>query len=394
MNKKRILFVDDEPMVLQGIQRLLRPMREEWEMDFADGGEKAKECMGAAAYDVVVTDMMMPGMNGAQLLAHVKESTPKTIRLVLSGHAQQDLAIQCVGIAHQYLSKPCDAGLLKSTIARVTAPGFADRNGQVMTLVAQLGQLPSIPSAYSQIVEMLNSPDASLEEIGELIAGDMAMTAKILQIVNSAFFGLSSRISKPSEAASYLGMATIKALVLSTNVFCQYEQKMPKGFSATDAARHSQQVGALARAIARAEDAPRAVVDESLVAGLLHDVGKLILASSLPEQFERAIEAGAVDLPDEERAIFGASHADVGGYLLGLWGLPPPVVEAITLHHSPGESEGESFCPLTAVHVAECLLGAKSGGASAPAPDAAYLARLDLADRLPAWRAAMQELGL
>lgn len=387
--KKRILFVDDEPMVLQGIQRSLRPMRQMWDMDFAEDGASAKEYLAQHDYAVVLTDMMMPGMDGAELLSFVKEHAPRTIRLVLSGHAEQQLAMKCVGIAHQYLSKPCEVAMLRRTIDRVMNPSFAIRNEQVMTIIGRLEHLPSIPAMYSQIVRMLNDPHASIADVGTLIGGDMAMTAKVLQLVNSSFFGLSRLVSDPADAATFLGLDTLKALVLAANVFGQLEAKMPRGFSAGCASRHSQKVGAAARAIAQAEHAAQSVVDESLVAGLLHDVGKLVLASNATEEFQHIAANPELRPLDAERAAFGATHAEVGGYLLGLWGLPSPVVEAISLHHAPGESLHLEFSALTATHVADAIV---SESRTSPV-DMDYLTRLGLAERLPVWRAAVDELS-
>lgn len=391
--KKRLLFVDDEPMVLQGIQRMLRPMREEWAMDFAEGGELACERAAAADYDVVITDMMMPGMHGAQLLAHLKEKSPKTVRIVLSGHAEQHLSMKCVGVAHQYLSKPCDAATLKATVARVTDGSFAVRNERIMQLVVQLENLPSIPAIFCEIVRLLKDPETSMDEIGDLITRDMAMTAKILKIVNSSFFGLAQRVSKPADAAAYLGLDTLKALVLATNVFSQFESSSPQGCFAAQVAEHSQHVGAAARAIARAEGAPRALTDEALVAGFLHDVGNLVLATGLPEEYQRVAASAAPTAIEAEREIFGATHAEVGGYLLGLWGLPPAVVEAISLLHAPSETSNPKFSALTAVHVADALLTEASPSEAETPLDLEYLTRLGLADRLPAWRDAIRELS-
>lgn len=388
--KRRILFVDDEAMVLQGIQRSFRAMRDEWDMDFAEGGEPAKILIERQHYDVVLTDMMMPGMDGAQLLAFVKQRSPRTIRLVLSGHAEQQLAMKCVGLAHQYLAKPCDAAALKKIVGRVLDPAFAIRNDKVMALVGQLENLPSLPAIYSKMIQLLKDPNAEMDQIGALIAGDMAMTAKILQLVNSSFFGLSRQVTKPAEAASFLGMETLKALVLATNVFGQFEAKLRAGACAESASEHSQKVAAASRAIAKAENASRAVVDESLLAGLLHDVGKLVLASSLPEKFGPAACGSELSGLDAELAELGTTHAEIGGYLLGLWGLPAPVVEAISFHHTPGESQNSEFSALTATHVANCLV---SNGQSTSVVDMDYLARIGLADRLPAWRAAVDEIA-
>lgn len=385
--KKRLLFVDDEPMVLQGIQRLLRPLRMEWEMEFAEGGAAAQTALLASPFDVVITDMMMPEIDGAAVLDFARENSPATIRLVLSGHAEQEHAMKCVGLAHQYLSKPCDAETLRKTIARVTELGFARRNERVMTLVARLKHLPSIPDIYAQIVRLLDDPDTSMEEVGAVIAGDMAMTAKILQLVNSSFFGLARSVSQPAEAVSYLGLDTLKALVLATGVFGQFETRMPYGFSAAVTASHSQRVGTAARTIAQCEQAPRAVADQALLAGLLHDVGKLVLASNLPEEYERLPDFSHLDPLEAERQVFGTTHSEVGGYLLGLWGLPPAVVEAIQLHHSPAESGATEFSALTAVHVADGLFYRRTNSM-----DLGWIASLGLADRLPAWREAVNKI--
>jgi HD-like signal output (HDOD) protein len=392
--KRRILFVDDETMILQGIERMLRPMRNEWQMDFVSSAEKARERMENALYDVIVTDLVMPAQDGAQLLSYVKERFPTTIRLVLSGHAEETLAMKCVGIAHQYLAKPCDPAMLKSTILRVTAPEFGIRNERVMTLVTQLEGLPTIPAVYIKMLDLLDRQDSSLDEIGAMIARDMALTAKLLQTVNSSFFGIARRISKPSEAAGFLGMDTLKTLVTVMNLFTWLESNLAPRFSVKEESDHSRQVGAAARVIALVEQCPRAMVDDSLAAGLLHDIGKLVLASSLPEQFGRVVTLESGDPLDAEREAFGATHADVGGYLLGLWGLPAAVVEAVNLHHSPRESQTPGFSALTAVHVANCLVREYSSHADhnpRASADLDYLDQLGLADRLPIWRLAVED---
>ena len=395
--KKRILFVDDESLVLQGLQRTLRPMRQDWEMDFAEGGAKALERVATSAYDVVVSDMLMPGMDGAQLLQEIQQKSPQTIRLILSGHAEQRYSMKCVGVAHQYLSKPCDPAALKNTLLRLTSLDSAGHNECILKLLPSLERLPSIPAVYSEIVRLLNDPDSSLEEVGAVIAKDMAITAQILRVVNSSFFGMPRRISDPTEAASYLGMETLTGLVLAANVFSEQAATIGKSFSVEALSQHSQQVGAAARIIAKSEQAPQSVVNDSVLAGFLHDTGKLILVANLPEQFHQArrlvTESGQSPL-DAERKIFGATHAEVGGYLLGLWGLPEPVVEAIALHHAPATSPGKAFSPLAAVHVANALVWERDPalpGNERPAVDLNYLASLGLADRLPCWRSAVEQ---
>ncbi|MDB6033468.1 MAG: hypothetical protein JWM16_3806 [Verrucomicrobiales bacterium] len=391
---KRILFVDDEAMVLQGLQRMLRGMRSEWDMVFAESGALALDLMEKSAFDAVVSDMRMPGMNGAALLAEVMTRFPKTIRLILSGHADQDLILKCVGSTHQYLSKPCEPDTLKAAILRAFELEKSLQNPRLRELAAQMDSLPSVPSLYTKIVQKLRDPEIGLDEIGQIIGQDLAMTAKILKLVNSSFFGLRRRVSNPAEAVSFIGLETMKSLVLCIHAFSQFDHAKLGSFSIEQMWTHSQETGSLAKQIARLEHADTQTMDESFVAGLLHDAGKLILAANFPDQYRHVLESqrlGRISLQDAEADAFGADHAIVGGYLLGLWGLPVPVVEAITFHHCPQKGPHKSFGPLTAVYAANLLIHTpnRTEETSFDADhDLEYLRSLGLGDRLSVWNKA------
>jgi HD-like signal output (HDOD) protein len=394
--KKRILFVDDESLVLQGLQRMLRPMRSQWEMVFVENGAKALELMSRAPFDVVISDMRMPGMSGAELLGEVLRRYPKTVRLVLSGHADQDLVLRCIGSTHQYLSKPCQPEEIKAAILRASDLEQSLRDQNLRQLISRMDRLPSIPSLYVEIVELVQDPEIGLEQIGDLVAKDMAMTAKILKLVNSAFFGLGRQISSPADAVTYLGVDTIKALVLSIHAFSQFATAKVGAFSIDGLWYHSQQTAGLAKELSRIERAEQKIMDEAFVSGLLHDTGKLVLASNFPAQYDQVLVAGrfgSVGLLTAEENTFGANHAEIGGYLLGLWGLPVPVVEAIMLHHQPGKSAHLVFSPLTAVHAAGALVNQQLSEDKISLPDELdldYLQRLGLMGRLSEWRAAAE----
>lgn len=385
--KKQVLFVDDEELVLQGMQRSMRAMRDVWEMTFVDSGAKALSLLDQQPMDVIVSDMRMPGMNGAQLFATVAQRHPRSIRIILSGHADQELILDCVGTAHQFLSKPCDPEALRATIRRALELEGSVHNERLQQLVGRMDHLPSIPSLYSEIVEKMNDPDAALEDAGNIIAQDPGMTAKILKLVNSAFFGLRREVSNPAEAVAFLGLDTIKSLVLSLDAFGQFEAVKLEGFSLAALWSHSLSTAAAAKQIAQLEKAERKTVDQAFVAGLLHDAGKTVLAVNFPEQYGKAIQAARAQGQDRlvvEQETFGANHADVGGYLLGLWGLPVPVVEAIALHHHPQLSADTAFTPLTAVHAANAL---GQGDATLTPPwNSDYLNRLALAERAKIWK--------
>jgi HD-like signal output (HDOD) protein len=389
---KRILFVDDEPRVLDGLRRMLRPMSKEWEMAFAQSGPEALDTLAERSFDVVVSDMRMPGMDGGQLLTEVMRRHPETVRIVLSGHSDKQMILRSVGPAHQYLAKPCDPELLKLVIARAYALRDVLSEVALREAISQIESLPSLPQLYVELVNELQSPDASVKKVGEIIRKDVGMTAKVLQLVNSAFFGLRRHVSDPAQAAGLLGLDTIQALVLSVQAFSQFDDAGAAGLCLDTLWNHSMATGALARDICAAEGSEARESDHALMAGLLHDAGKLILAANLPERYRQVITLMR-DAPvaqwEAERQVFGTTHAEVGAYLLGLWGLPNPIVEALAFHHRPSECMETSFAPLTAVHVADAVeheAHAAMDGRDVSRLDTDYLERIGLAERLPAWR--------
>lgn len=399
--KKRVIFVDDDPNVLKGLKRMLRVMRKEWEMEFVQSAGEALDLMDRAAadapFDIVVSDIKMPGMDGTALLSEVKKRHPRMVRIVLSGESSLDVIMRSTQVSHQFLSKPCDADTLKATVARTCALQDLLSDETLKQSLAQMDTLPSMPSLYAEIIAELNSPDASVKAIGEIISKDVGMSAKMLQLVNSAYFGLKRHISSPAQAVSLLGIDTVKSLVLSIQIFSQFDGKgVPPDFMER-LWEHNMQVGTLAKVVGKSEKMDRMVVDHAFMSGILHDAGKLMLAANFPERYREVLDLMAAEgLPSwrAEGRVLGFTHQEAGAYLMGLWGLPGPIVEAIAFHHRPNELEGEAFTPLTAVHIANAAANAEymNGADSASSePDMDYLSKLNLTERLPEWRAACQE---
>lgn len=388
----RILFVDDEPKVLRGLERTLCDLEDEWETAFAGGGEEALDMLAGQPFDVIVSDMRMPGMNGAQLLDHVRQQYPDIVRIVLSGHSDKDLILQSLGSTHQYLAKPCELERLHDVVTRARTLRELLTGDNLRLLVSRTQALPSQPRLYVQVMEEIQSPRGSIKKVAELISQDIGMTAKILQIINSAFFGLPREVSDPSQAVALLGLDTVRALILAAHVFHELDQARLDHAHLGDLWKHSLAVGAKAKQIASAEKCDAQSCDHALIAGLLHDTGKLILAVSLPDHYRRMLdllEKNSVTPLEAERRTFGSSHAEIGAYLFGLWGLPDPVVEAVAFHHLPDKCVARGLTPLTAVHVADALAHeecAAPGHEAFAGVDMAYLDRMGLTDRLPGWR--------
>lgn len=381
-----VLFVDDNENILQGLKRLLRPLRDEWQMEFANSGERALELLSQIRFDVIVTDMKMPRMDGAQLLEAVMERHPQSVRIVLSGHSDEEMVMRAVGVAHQYLSKPCDCETLKSSITRALHLRRLLADPTLNVIVSRIDSVPSVPSLYQQIIDELRSPNGSIKRIGEIIGQDIGMTAKILKLVNSAFFSVRREITSPSQAVALLGLETIKGLVLSHHVFNTFRFEPAMRRALEGVAEHSLAVAALARDIAIAETGDKKMAENSFVAGLLHDLGKLVLGMGLAERYARVLreaERKGTPLWMAEKSEFGTTHAAVGAYLLGLWGLPDPILEAVAFHHVPSEAVCVGFTPLTAVHVANELCRAGERADAGPEGEALGESRDETAQEKP-----------
>jgi HD-like signal output (HDOD) protein len=356
--KKRIVFVDDERHVLDALRRMLRPMRDHWEMTFLQTGEQALDVLEKQPQDVIVADMRMPGMDGVTLLNAVRERFPGVIRIVLSGHSDTNMALQSVRHAHQYLLKPCGAEELKATVDRTVNLKDVFLNEAVKTVVAKIDTLPSLPRTYLELMAELRREEPSLRVVGDLVNQDVGMSANILKLVNSAFFGLRTHVSSPIHAVTLLGTEIIKALIISLHLFSRFDMERFPGFSLELLWKHSLTTGLFAKTIALAEGRPGSEVDDCYISGLLHDVGKLLLATNFEAKYQEVLRRSRAEgrtVHDMEKEIFQATHAEIGAYLLGLWGLPENVVAAIFFHHAPPHDPPPGFSPLMAVHAANSL---------------------------------------
>ena len=398
---KQVLFVDDESKVLDGLKRSLRPLRNEWNMTFVTSGAEALKTLEQAPFDVIISDMRMPGMDGAQLLTEVQQRYPEIIRIVLSGQSDQEMVYQSIDATHRYLAKPCETEVLKTVVLRACTLRELLTNDLLRRLVTGMQQIPSQPTLYAEVRREAESKTASLKAIGAIISKDLGMTAKILQLVNSAYFGFYGKVATAEQAVNLLGVDTVQALVLTTHAFSHFASTQGSQFNIAQLWEASTQTGVIARAIAKSEQAPTLMIDEAYTAGMLHDVGMLVLAANLLTRYDGILKTAherGIALWEAERQELGATHADVGAYLLGLWGLGDPIVEAVAFHHRPSDCVGKTFSPLTAVHVANVLQQELSQQATGDVPsqiDVTYLDSLHMADRLPRWRevaGAVQQL--
>ena len=385
-----ILFVDDEPNVLSGLRRMLRGKKDAWSMNFVNSGAEALTFMAATPVDVVVTDMRMPGMDGAQLLTTVQAKHPATVRVILSGQCDQETALRAVGPSHQFLSKPCDGPVIEDVITRALALRGKLANEKLLSLVSSLPSLPTAPKIYLELLEELRAPEPNSRSIASIVSRDVALTAKLLQLTRSAYFGVNWNVRTAQQAVDMIGLDVVRALVLNHGMASQFDgdnQAMDSVW------RESLTCATLAQAIAKDSGQSSEAVDNAFVAGLLHDAGILVLASCFRrEQKEicKLVETKGVQLFEAERAILGANHAEIGAYLLGMWGLPDNIVEPVAFHHEPELCPTRKLTAVTTIYVADQLLHVKVGNqdpvdALNKTINHDYLAKLGVDGRLADW---------
>ena len=399
IKKHRIIFVDDEPRVIQGLKRMLHKMGREWEMAFAQDGPEALALLDENAFDVIVSDMKMPGLDGAELLSEVRKRHPHMARIVLSGLSGNEMILKATGSAHQFLSKPCDPELLKRTIRRTCALRDLLDNDVLGGIVSRTESLPSLPDLYGKLMEEIRTSEGSLQRVGEIVETDLSMSAKLVQLVSSAFFGLPRKISSPSEAVMLLGLETVKSLALTMGLFSKFDESTLSFIPIENIYEHSMKTGLMAREIAKMEGADEEMVGETFMTGLLHDVGKLLLGHNIPEVYRGVFELSAregIPFNEAEMEIIGATHGEVGAFLLGLWGLSDAVVEGVAFHHCLDRSSVKGFEPLIAVHVANavehCACQSENDEASEVKMDIEGLDRLGFKNRLSPWIEACRKM--
>jgi putative nucleotidyltransferase with HDIG domain len=394
----RILFVDDEPLVLRSLKRATRVTGKAWEAHFVENGPEALEYLEREPVDVIVSDMHMPIMDGATLLTKVQERHPDVVRIVLSGHADPRLAFRAVPVAHQFLTKPFDTKHLVTTLDRAVELRALIGNAELRAVVGKDNKLPSAPRTYTALTRLLARDDVAMRDIVAVIERDPALCARVAQLASSGFFRVPRSIRTISGYLSYLGVDVLKTLVLSVELATTFGTGgvVPAGFSIESVERHSLAVGNLARKIVTRRDH----AEEAFVAGLLHDVGRLVLASRRPQDFAKVLRESTrreISVQAAELEVFGTTHAEVGGYLLGIWGLPLEIVNAVSSHHTPSRLARDSVDVSAAVYLANVLshdpdAPVTSGGDGTDGLDGDLLERLNETSNLELWRHSAHEI--
>ncbi len=346
----RVLFVDDEPLILRGIENALLFAEYEWDTCFANSGEEAVTCLADSPFDVLVTDMKMPGLSGADVLSHAREHHPAMVRIVLSGECDQELAQRAMPLTHEYVSKPCDPEDLFSIIARVSDASKSLDSPRIAELVGSLDTLPIQPRVFSEIQECINR-DEGLAAIAQVVESDVAIATSVIRMANSAFYGFGNRATTVRDAVSRLGSNTVSGIAMNAELASGASPSLLQDLENLNDL--SANVARIVRKLIGAE-APNASL-----AGLMRSIGVVVFITCLGEEYLPIQEHfRATGLPDDEAELrlFGATHSEVGAYVLRMWKVDPTVVESVHHHRELTRASPEAQRIIHAMAAADAAL--------------------------------------
>jgi HD-like signal output (HDOD) protein/ActR/RegA family two-component response regulator len=386
-SRPRILFVDDEARILQGLQRMLHTDRRIWDMVFASGSLEALKILEGYDFDIVVTDMRMPIMDGAELLDTIRVKYPHSARMALSGHTEREFIFNAVASTHQFMSKPCDSEVLRTTLSNCIKARELIESPDLRALAGKTTSAPILASTYTAFLDSLDWGECNISRIGLIVAADIGLSAKCLQLVNSAFFGPPRQVYTAEEAVNMIGADALRAAYKRPDVACVFPLDLMQNIEASGLIDRSRSVARLVKQIGKHEQFSAQTIEQAALAAFLQDIGKLVLAAHSPKSYDYLRDLSGSDSLPMELDLLGATDSKLGAYLLSLWGFGAEIVEAVAWRHAPSGTTFDGGLPLLMVHAANVLAheGAKNDF-SAEEWDSDFLESKGMSNRIQDWR--------
>lgn len=345
-------------MLSQGArERLTCDLAGVYDLESAETSDEAFKALQDQQFDILVTDFVDPGSDGMHFLVAVARTQPDCVRMVVSSNFGPVKIASGLFFGHRYFERPCDVEDLGRLLLRLAH--FRDRigNEKIRALVGGLGSLPAPPEAFLKLQQVMSSPSVSTDEIATVIEQYPAVTAKLLQIVNSAQFGLSRKVISAAEAVNFVGLNLLRVLVLAVHAVTAYQERPGRTRLVSMLWDHSLEVAAAARQIARSQKFSAQSIERAFLAALLHDIGRIVIAGHAPEEMYRVSDVAnelQIPLADAQTERLGATFADIGAYLLALWGIDDEVISIVQCHERLGSFDGSDVSAAAALHVAHC----------------------------------------
>ncbi len=384
MPKRCLLFVDNDVRLLDTMRDMLQPMQAEWDLLFCNNVATALGWVEERAVDIVVADGRLALLEGRHLLHYVRALSPHTVRFVLAAETDKNALADTLALGHQFLARPCQSQQLIQAIQRTSLICTVTGNPVLQQIVTNIGVLPMLPSAQAEIMRVVQSSTVSMKQVSAVIAQDLAISVEVLRLVNSAYFNLRQQVTDLQQAVILLGLDTVRALVQAVTVFSVLESEKTRNLR-QDLYGHMLDVSQRARLMIRHLSTDRTTIDNAILAGMVHDIGKLIFCTYFAQDYFPTMalaRSAKMSLHQAERQIFGVSHAELGAYLLGLWGFNEEIIIAVGFHHEPGVYGNADCHALTVLHAANYMHHQERTPAVVHPLDRDYLAKTDHGQRL------------
>ncbi len=390
MSRKTILLVLADPQAVVDISQALG---DGWHATSVSSEADALAQLEQHSFDALLVDFNLGSPDASPLLNQAWEKCPQTVRFLLAYEADLALVAAYVSGPHEILPKPVELATLRSRIESGVAPEGPACNQSGGDPGTGVDASPAVPAVYAEVLKALETPAVTKRQVGEIIARDAALTSEVLRLTKSACRALPNNITDPVKAVESLGLEPVKALVMALRFLAEHSHSRPAYLSLEKLWQHSTNVAQIARDLMLFETKDRVQVAEALVAGLLHNLGKVVLAANFDDLYGRVHSLARkqpVALWDIEKEMFGANHGEIGACLVGMWNMPSAVVQAVALHLEPPLGENQHLTTLAAVHIANVLeheMQPSDEFRVAPVFNAPFLNELGLLERLPVWRA-------
>jgi putative nucleotidyltransferase with HDIG domain len=356
--KAKILFIDDHKNILESLRLSLRSMQNEWDMSFAPSGAEGLDMFDRIWPDVVVTDMRMPNMDGTHVLRNIQKRKPDVGKIILSGYSDKETVIKNIQLANEYLSKPCKTQDLIAAIRNTLRTNDIILSAEIKNIIAEIETIPSSSAVYESLIRELENDNATSRTISKIISQDVALAASIIRIINCTFFNFPKQVKDIEHAVRMLGSQTLLNIIKSSHLFDKLKEFDNSEISIKMLWEHSLRVARLAKLIAANSNLPETNCNDCVIASMFHDIGKFIFASKMKHQFSEVLamvrrENCTIDVA--ERCIMGASHAEVGAYLLARWGFSHDQITILRSHHDESVMDSQAVTPQMVLYVADSL---------------------------------------
>ncbi len=352
-----ILFIENDQQIIKELVKNVIPLQEQWDIFFAETGEGALQILANNSIDFVFSNPSIVSTNGENILSEIRKIFPETIRFALVPNLEHQTIAKVSQLVHQFFTPPYTTENIRERIERTNNLQKNLKNPALVDLVKNTTVLPSLPEIYIQIEQEILKPDFSIQKIAALISKDPNLTAKILQIVNSAFFGAQREITNISFALTYLGINIVKSLIFYIHLFSNFKVTPENRKHLEQIWKHSLIVASNTYHLAQKYMQNKYEIEIAYTAGVLHDVGKLVLLNTFnyPQNIQLLIEQKTIDNYQAELEVYSCTHCDIGSYLLGIWGFPLSIIEAVAYHHTPSLLNKNKLTLATIVHIADFL---------------------------------------